>query len=61
MPRDSTAVTPRDLPPLDRERQRTDPARSPATAEGPLSVLCGDRPMLFGPGVDDYNELDDPC
>ncbi len=29
--------------------------------ESPVLVHDGDRTVLFGPGLDDFNELDDPC
>lgn len=33
----------------------------PLTVDRPIVVVCGDRRVLFGPGLDDINELDDPC
>lgn len=35
--------------------------RDGASTERPLVVVRGDRRVLFGPGVDDFNEFDDPC
>jgi hypothetical protein len=35
--------------------------RDEPSAERPLVVMHGERRVLFGPGVDDFNEFDDPC